>query len=128
MESWEHLAKQLELFGSTWRERTRSIMVALTPMTSSLVTRLFASNEVQTVQELLERECAENLPLIHAPSPERLERIRFAVLKASQGDPGRLPDMISLAQQDWRDVLVAADFAESENAHHEWAMRVLSTD
>ena len=49
-----------------------------------------------------------------------LERVRFAVLKISNGDIGELREAVRHAQIDWRDVLVAAGFGE-RLAHREWA-------
>ena len=49
-----------------------------------------------------------------------LERICFAVLKLSQGRLPQLQQAISLAKQDWRDALVAADFANDVKAHLSW--------
>jgi hypothetical protein len=49
-----------------------------------------------------------------------LERICFAVLKLSQGQLPQLQRAIDLAKQDWRDALVAADFANDIKAHLSW--------
>jgi hypothetical protein len=49
-----------------------------------------------------------------------LERICFAVLKLSQGQLPQLQRAIGLAKQDWRDALVAADFANDVKAHLSW--------
>jgi hypothetical protein len=45
-----------------------------------------------------------------APVTAAIERIRFAVLKLSAGDPSALQRAIDLGKIDWRDVLVAAGF------------------
>jgi hypothetical protein len=49
-----------------------------------------------------------------------LERYRYAALKLSGGDLGRLRQAIELAKSDWRDLLVAAGFAENVRAHKNW--------
>jgi len=49
-----------------------------------------------------------------------VERIRFAVLKLSQGNLARLNQQISDAKRDWRDVLIAAGFAHNLTEHKEW--------
>ena len=60
------------------------------------------------------------LPLSIPANPASLERIRFAVLKVSCVDLNRLQKAIDLAKIDWRDVLVAADFASDLTAHTSW--------
>lgn len=49
-----------------------------------------------------------------------LERFRFAVLKLSQGRLDILRRAIDLAQSDWRDLLMAADFGYDVTAHNRW--------
>jgi hypothetical protein len=69
---------------------------------------------------LLEGECGWNLPFCENDTPTSLERIRFAALKLSNGKIGGLREAIRLAQNDWRDLLVAAEFADDVNAHVRW--------
>jgi hypothetical protein len=69
---------------------------------------------------LLEGECGWNLPFCQSGTPASLERIRFAALKLSNGTIDGLRDAIELAQTDWRDLLVAAGFADDVNAHASW--------
>jgi len=54
-----------------------------------------------------------------------MERIRFAALRVGLGDLQDLQKAIALAKRDWRDLLVAADFAESLTAHQAWAEQAL---
>jgi len=42
------------------------------------------------------------------------ERVQAAVVLLADGDGWRLLDALTLAQQDWRDVLVAAGLAEAD--------------
>jgi hypothetical protein len=49
-----------------------------------------------------------------------LERFRFAALKYSNGDLSRLERAVKLAQEDWRDLLVGAGFADDVEAHKRW--------
>jgi len=49
-----------------------------------------------------------------------LERFRFAALKLSRGRMDKLADAVRLANKDWRDLLVAAGFADSVDAHKDW--------
>ncbi|MEJ2238779.1 MAG: hypothetical protein P8X82_10820 [Gemmatimonadales bacterium] len=97
----------------------------MSPTTEDLVGRLFSASDIDEARQLLEEECAENLPLIHSPDPVGLERIRFAALRASEGDLAKLLKMVLLAQVDWRDLLVVAGFGYSTQAHAEWARSLL---
>jgi hypothetical protein len=92
-------------------------MVKLTALTKRHVAALFAPAEVAEAEQLLACECAENLPLVADPSPEGLERLRFAAIRLSDGALPRLREAIALAKTDWRDLLVAADFADDGQAH-----------
>lgn len=95
-------------------------MVPLSPATQSRLESLFAASDRATATELLINRCAEKLPFVGGSTPRDLERVRFAVLKLSQGDLGKLRSMVQLAETDWRDVLVAAGFANDITAHQEW--------
>jgi len=96
-------------------------MAAPTDATLAIVRRLFDEPERALVADLLARECGTNLPFCQAWSGADLERVRFAVLKLSGGNVERLRRDIRLAQVDWRDVLVAAGFGNSLEAHRRWA-------
>lgn len=100
-------------------------MVELSPLTKQHVAALFAPADVDEAEELLLRECAENLPLVSDPTPTGLERLRFAAIRLSDGALPRLRDAIALAKTDWRDLLVGADFADDVHAHRSWQPRRL---
>lgn len=93
-------------------------MVDLTPATLKRIEILFPHAH-EEVSELLRLECADDLGWRPA-TPDGLERIRFAVLKLSNGRLDRLRDAIREAHIDWRDVLMAAGFGESVSAHESW--------
>lgn len=96
--------------------------VELSSRTTSCIERVFADRNARRVaSELLRAECAENVPLWDDNSPEGLDRIRIAALKLSEGNLERLREAVSLAQTDWRDVLVAAGFGNDASAHLHWA-------
>jgi hypothetical protein len=59
---------------------------------------------------------------------EDSERLRSAALRVSHGDLRALADAIALGQADWRDLLVAAGFADDLHAHEEWTPLRLTTD
>ncbi len=100
-------------------------MMELSPLTRQHVAALFAAADVAEAERLLVSECGANLPLIGDATPTGLERIRFAALRLSEGAVPRLRDAIALAQADWRDLLVAADFGDDVDAHLSWQPRRL---
>jgi len=98
-------------------------MVELSPLTKQHVAALFAPADVDEAERLLAVECAENLPLVRNPTAQSLERLRFAAIRVSDGRMVGLRDAIALAKIDWRDLLVAADFACDLDAHRNWQPR-----
>jgi hypothetical protein len=54
------------------------------------------------------------------------ERLRFAALRVSGGDLRKLHRAIEMP--DWRDLLVAAGFAEDVRAHESWTPRLLEPE
>ena len=92
----------------------------LSQLTEQHLATLFAGADREEARTLLREECGSNLPLIRTSDPVRLERFRFAALKLSGGDLEKLRRAIRLAKRDWRDLLVAADFANSTLAHLSW--------
>jgi hypothetical protein len=94
--------------------------IALSQGTIQRLEKLFGFPDRAAVANLLVEECGSNLALSASSTPEDLERIRFAVLKLSDGDVTKLLEAIELAQIDWRDLLVAAGFADDLRAHSVW--------
>lgn len=88
-----------------------------------IVRRLFPAEQQQDVANLLLNECGNNLPFCQHADKDGLERIRFAVLKLSDGDFSEMCRWIEQAKIDWRDVLMAAGFGHSLTAHKEWLQR-----
>lgn len=82
--------------------------------------QLFPQEQRPEAVCLLESKCGAGLPLIEAQGAEGIERIRCAALKISDGSLEKLHEAVQLANTDWRDVLVAAGFAESMLAHLSW--------
>ena len=82
---------------------------------------MFSSELRQGVEALLQTECADNLPFCEHHDPQQMERIRFSVLKLSQGDVDKLLTAIELAQVDWRDLFMAAGFGHDPDAHRDWS-------
>jgi len=92
----------------------------LSTETERRIALLFAPALQETVSTILREECGNNLPFCHQEDEVGMERIRFAVLKLSAGKLDRLQEAVRLAKTDWRDVLVAAGFAQDIVAHQSW--------
>jgi hypothetical protein len=94
------------------------------PLSSSTERRLLAmfrdARQREQARQLLEDECSDRVPGWFDVTAAGLERIRFAVLKLSNGSLAKLSEALSLANLDWRDALVAAGFADDVKAHLAW--------
>ena len=89
---------------------------ALTSGLTQRIAMMFAPGDIELVSSLLTDECSSKLTRF----PVLLDRIRYAVLKLSGGDLNELRKAIRVAQQDWRNALVFAGFAQSLDAHKSW--------
>lgn len=81
---------------------------------------LFSPENRAEAALLIERDCGNDLPFLKKATPAELERYRFAALKISEGDIAKLRRAVEVANQDWRDLLVGAGFADSVTAHLRW--------
>ena len=97
----------------------------LSPRTRQLVEKIFGPKRVAEAVQWLEDECGTNLPSCEHHDEYQMERIRFAVLKLSQGNIQKLLAAIDEARMDWRDLFMAADFGFDVNAHDIWAKDIL---
>ena len=88
--------------------------------TKRRVDTLFPASQHDEVITLLSTQCGNNLPNLESLNQIQLERFQFAALKLSNGDLDTLKQAITLAQVDWRDLLMAAGFADNLNAHNLW--------
>lgn len=95
-------------------------MVDLSHATWERVRVLFPPAQHDEVAAILQNECGNNLPFLGKETAEGLERCRFAALKLSRGRMDGLREAVRLANTDWRDLLVAAGFADSVDAHKNW--------
>ena len=96
----------------------------LTDNTVHLVEKLFAAHEQVAAMQLIAVECGASLPLVDSTKALLLERIRYAVIRLSAGSLVRLAVAVKEANVDWRDVLVAAGFANDIHAHQAWYREV----
>jgi hypothetical protein len=94
--------------------------VILSDGTLKRLERLFVDADRAGVVDLLVNQCGSNLPFCESSTPTSLERIRFAVLKLSDGNIAKLQEAVQLAKADWRDLLMAAGFGEDLTAHLTW--------
>jgi hypothetical protein len=88
--------------------------------TGRRIALLFPPEEHDLVRMVLVEECGNNLPFLDKLDDVQLERFRFAVLKLSEGNLVKFDRAIALAKVDWRDLLVAAGFADDPQAHKYW--------
>ena len=104
-------------------------MENITLKTEQLVEKYFIADEKLLVMSLLIDECGQNMATLPTGNSKDtsafLERIRFAVLKLSEGDLTYFERAIELANTDWRDLLVSAGFESDKNAHNTWADMIL---
>ena len=101
--------------------------VGLSDKTRQLVNLYFPDEgDSNIVSQLLTTECGSNIPLCNSHSPEDMERIRFAVLKQTNGDISKFDLVLNLAKTDWRDLLMAADFGHNLRAHITWYEEIIA--
>ena len=88
--------------------------------TEKRIALLFPPGERALVRAILSEQCGHNLPFVEHGDDVRLERFQFAALKLSEGKLNKLDCAVALCKRDWRDLLLAAGFAEGANAHLSW--------
>lgn len=92
----------------------------LSPLVKYHVERLFPPSLHEEVSKLLREDCGEALRSPTRAGPQYFERVQCAALKLSEGRLDKLYDAIALAQTDWRDLLVNADFALTVDSYKDW--------
>ena len=93
-------------------------LATLTPLTEERLSKVFKPEYQDEARQFLLDSCGSNLP--GTSTEASIERIRCAALKVSRGSMGKLIEAIDLAQTDWRDLLMAADFADPDD-HLNWS-------
>lgn len=94
--------------------RHAAVSFPLSVRCQSAIDCIFPSAEASVARELFANKCGENLPLLTGRFAE-IERVQMAMLKLSEGNLGKLIDLVRDAQTDWRDILLAA-FPVSDDA------------
>ena len=95
-------------------------MIEISSGTRQRIHHLFPPQQWSQIEERLRCECGDNLPFVETHHRELAQRIRFAVLKLSNGDLERFEHELREAAIDWRDTLMAAGFGNSVRAHRSW--------
>jgi hypothetical protein len=91
----------------------------LSPDTKRRVELLFKPDEQRQVTGLLDLRCGYTIPGFRRASDQDVERVRFAVLKMSEGDITKLRQAVDLAHLDIRDLLVYTEFGDF-TAYQKW--------
>lgn len=101
----------------------------LASLTQELVTTGCPSAQKEAVSELLSKRCSHNLPGVGATPEwnELIDRIQLAVIRGSGWNVESIAKAIELANRDWRDVLMAAGFANDLESHRLWQRHALVT-
>jgi hypothetical protein len=97
----------------------------MTPLTQVVVDKIeamFPLDSRGAAGQMIAERCGADLPLSShmGQDPSGFDRVRFAVLKLSNGDLEQLRREIDGAHLDWRDTLMAAGFGEDVHAHLQW--------
>lgn len=95
-------------------------MQPLSHETQRRLEALFELDDQVQATHILVEECGDNLPFHDGGTPHSLERVRYAALRLSGGNISKLRSAVALAKTDWRDLLVAAGFANDSTAHISW--------
>lgn len=101
--------------------------VPLSDDTRQAAALILEEPDLTRVERRLVAETSETLPLWNDLTPKGLERIRFAVLRLIARHPEREDLAFAEAVVDWRDLLVAAGFAESVTEHRRWFKRLVAS-
>ena len=133
---WTWVVSVMGMFHQLTRHRARIVVsqwrvtegppgrdAVLSESTWEKIRELFPKEQHDEVATILETECGNNLPFLERETAYGLERFRFAALKLSDGKMEKLVGAVKLAKSDWRDLLVAAGFAHSVEAHKQWLTR-----
>lgn len=96
-------------------------MLELSERVQSAIDALFGQIDVERAKDLVREKCGSNILGCENDSPLEMERIRLAAVKCSAGDYSKLEEAVSLANTDWRDLLMEAGFGHDTEAHQKWA-------
>ncbi|MCW8876033.1 MAG: hypothetical protein OQK51_03155 [Kangiellaceae bacterium] len=80
----------------------------------------FSAENYHRAKHSIEQNAGKTIPFCGNSSPSQLDRIRFAIIKLSDGCPNQLDKAIQLAHSDWRDLLISAEFGANPHEHDGW--------
>ncbi len=95
-------------------------MVTLTADTLARLNCLFNEDDRAEAVKLLSEDCTAKSMYLGSCNDAEVERCHFAALKLSNGSLEALIQAVALAQTDYRDLLMAANFGEDIHAHLNW--------
>lgn len=81
---------------------------------------VYAPEERREARRMLEFSCGSAVESGWGREPAAYDRVRFAAMQFSYGRIEGLVYAITLAQTDWRDLLVQAGFADDATEHTRW--------
>jgi len=92
----------------------------LSNKTTEIIIALFSVKDAEKVASTLLEKCSTNIPGCQGWSQENIERVWLSVLKISGGNIEKFESAITLANTDYRDLFMAADFGYDLEAHKQW--------
>lgn len=101
--------------------------VPLTRRVETSLNVLFSEPERTKISNRLREQASNNLPLFEKAKSEDLDRIRFAIIKLISEGSYSEDSAFELATVDWRDLYMAAGFANSEIQHDTWYNELLNS-
>jgi hypothetical protein len=102
--------------------------IPLSEKTKRAAELLLAEPDRSRIEQRLVAETSEEIPMWREFTPEGLERIRFSVLKLIAQGPKNENSAFNNAKEDWRDLFMAAGFAESATEHERWYEKITNKE
>src|SRR6056297_940851 len=125
MRAW---GPQKILSGLTRSATGNNMNTPLSEKTSQAAAVLFSEPVRTRIMTRLLEEVSENIPWHENSNPERLERIRFSILKLIAEDAAKEDNAFRLAKKDWRDLLMEAGFGHSASEHAKWFQNLMNQE
>jgi hypothetical protein len=81
----------------------------------------------QEISELLVLRCSTHLPGVSSGAEwdALIDRVQLAAIRGSNWNINQINENVNLANVDWRDLLMAAEFGEDLSAHKIWQRHAL---
>lgn len=100
-------------------------MLELSSRQELLLKKNFQADSYLEAKRALELNAGRTIPFCGNSSSAQLDRIRFAIIKLSEGCNQQLNNAIELAHNDWRKLLICADFGANPLEHDNWFKKEL---